>query len=68
MAELSEMLPEATEGGGLPGLGGPGGDGFAGFRGGPGSLPQLPGNGAGAGNIPAAFGGKGNAKKKNSKK
>jgi signal recognition particle subunit SRP54 len=60
MAELSEMLREATEGGGgLPGLGGLGGPGdFPGFRGGPASLPQLPGNGTGApGNVPPAFGG-----------
>jgi signal recognition particle subunit SRP54 len=66
MAELSEMLREATEGGGgLPGLGGPGS--FPGLRGGPGALPSLPPGGPGAGNIPAAFGGNkgaGNKKKK----
>jgi signal recognition particle subunit SRP54 len=62
MAELSEMLREATEGGGVPGLGG-GGD-FPGFRGGPGSLPPLGGGGAAPGNIPAAFGGKKPKRKK----
>jgi hypothetical protein len=61
MAELSEMLREATEGGngGLPGLGG--GD-FPGFRGGPAGLPPLGGGGTSPGSIPAAFGG--NKKKK----
>jgi signal recognition particle subunit SRP54 len=59
MAELSEMLREATEGGGFPGLGG--GD-FPGFRGGPADLPQVPG-GATPGSIPAAFGGKKKRKK-----
>jgi signal recognition particle subunit SRP54 len=69
MAELSEMLREATEGGGLPGVGGLGGPGdFPGFRGGPGGLPALPPNSQGAGNVPAAFGGpKGSAKKKRKK-
>jgi len=62
MAELSEMLREATEGGGFPGMGG-GGD-FPGFRGGPGGLPPVPGNGPGPGNIPAAFGGKKPKRKK----
>jgi hypothetical protein len=67
MAELSEMLREATEGGGLPGLGGPGD--FPGFRGGPGALPSLPPDGPGAGNIPAAFGGnRGAAGNKNKKR
>jgi signal recognition particle subunit SRP54 len=68
MAELSEMLREATEGGGgLPGLGGPGN--FPGLRGGPGGLPALPPSGPGAGNIPAAFGGnKGASNKKKRKK
>jgi signal recognition particle subunit SRP54 len=65
MAELSEMLREATEGGGIPGLTG-GDGGFGGFRGGPGSLPPLPGGGQ-AGNIPAAFGGKGGKKPKRKK-
>jgi len=60
MAELSEMLKEATEGGGFPGLGG-GGD-YPGFRGGPGGLPPVPG-GSPPGNIPAAFGGKKKRKK-----
>ena len=67
MAELSEMLREATEGGGLPGLGGPGD--FPGFRGGPGGLPSLPPGGPGPGNIPAAFGGnRGTNNKKKRKK
>jgi signal recognition particle subunit SRP54 len=62
MAELSEMLREATEGGGLPGLGA--GD-FPGFpRGGPAALPPLSGGGAPPGNIPAAFGGNKKPKKK----
>jgi signal recognition particle subunit SRP54 len=61
MAELSEMLKEATEGGGFPGLGAGGGD-FPGFRGGPAGLPQAPG-GATPGSIPAAFGGKKKRKK-----
>jgi signal recognition particle subunit SRP54 len=61
MAELSEMLREATEGGGLPGLGAGGGD-FPGFRGGPAGLPSAPG-GATPGSIPAAFGGKKKRKK-----
>jgi hypothetical protein len=60
MAELSEMLKEATEGGGFPGLGG-GGD-FPGFRGGPASLPPATG-GPTPGSIPAAFGGKKKRKK-----
>jgi signal recognition particle subunit SRP54 len=59
MAELSEMLREATEGGGFPGLGG-GGD-YPGFRGGPAALPPAPG--VPGGNIPAAFGGKKKRKK-----
>jgi signal recognition particle subunit SRP54 len=62
MAELSEMLREATEGGGLPGLGG-GGD-FPGFRGGPSGLPPLAGGGAAPGSVPAAFGGNKKPKKK----
>jgi signal recognition particle subunit SRP54 len=61
MAELSEMLREATEGGGLPGLGG--GD-FPGFRGGPSALPPLAGGGTPPGNVPAAFGGTKKPKKK----
>jgi signal recognition particle subunit SRP54 len=61
MAELSEMLREATEGGGFPGLGGGGGE-FPGFRGGPTGLPPVPG-GATPGSIPAAFGGKKKRKK-----
>jgi signal recognition particle subunit SRP54 len=60
MAELQEMLKEATEGGGLAGMG-PGGD-FPGFRGGPAGLPPAPG-GATPGSIPAAFGGKKKRKK-----
>ncbi|HUN33519.1 MAG TPA: signal recognition particle protein [Trebonia sp.] len=60
MAELSEMLKEATEGGGFPGLGGGGGD-FSGFRGGPTGLPPAPGTSPGS--IPAAFGGKKKRKK-----
>ncbi len=63
MAELSEMLREATEGGGFPGLGGGGGD-FPGFRGGPAGLPPVPGGGAAPGAIPAAFGGKKPKRKK----
>jgi signal recognition particle subunit SRP54 len=60
MAELSEMLRDATEGGGLPGMGG--GD-FPGFRGGPAGLPSLPGSPS-PGSIPAAFGGKKPKRKK----
>jgi signal recognition particle subunit SRP54 len=63
MAELSEMLREATEGGGLPGMGG--GD-FPGFRGGPASLPPM-GGGTAPGNIPAAFGGNKGRKPKRKK-
>ena len=62
MAELSEMLREATEGGGIPGLGS-GGD-FPGFRGGPAGLPPLGGGSTPPGNIPAAFGGNKKPKKK----
>jgi signal recognition particle subunit SRP54 len=61
MAELSEMLREATEGGGFPGIGG-GGD-FTGFRGGPGQLPPAAPGGATPGSLPAAFGGKKKRKK-----
>jgi signal recognition particle subunit SRP54 len=61
MAELSEMLRDATEGGGFPGMGG-GGD-FPGFRGGPAGLPSLPGTPS-PGSIPAAFGGKKPKRKK----
>jgi signal recognition particle subunit SRP54 len=65
MAELSEMLREATEGGGMPGLSG---DGFGGFRGGPGALPPLGGGGPAAGAVPPAFGGGKGAKKPKRKK
>jgi len=63
MEELAELLQQS--GGGPGGPGGFGGEGgFPGFRAGPSGLPSFPGSGSGSNVIPAAFGKRGNKKKK----
>jgi len=59
MEELAELL---QSGGGPAGFGSEGG--FPGFRGGPSGLPSFPGSGSGSNVVPAAFGKRGNKKKK----